>query len=75
MEKNMSGDVEFGYCEICGKEDALQRKYYHYNIKCDCCSPQHSELVRYCKNCEPREPLRTKLSVKTDIIKDSLKLF
>ena len=56
---NHCGDVEYGKCEYCGTEAPLSRKYYYYPIRCDCHSPQHFELVRYCKSCEPKEPSKT----------------
>ena len=55
------GDVEYDKCDICGVEGILSRKYYRYPIKCDCCNSKndpHFEIVRYCKNCEPKPPRR-----------------
>ena len=50
-------DIEMGYCDICHKYEQLQRKYYNYNINCDCCGGQyHFEAVKYCKNCKPKPP-------------------
>ena len=60
------GDVEFGKCEICGKETYLQRTYYRYNIPCECHSPYHFELVIHCKDCIPVEPKVTKVTMKTE---------
>lgn len=61
----MSGEIEFGNCEICGNEAPLERTYFHYNIKCECHSPYHFELVRHCKNCIAKEPEVTTLTIKT----------
>lgn len=61
----MSGDIEYGKCECCDKEGPLQRTYFRYDIKCECHSPQHFELVRHCNSCEPKEPATTKVSMKT----------
>lgn len=58
----MCGDTEFGRCDICGEAGELQRKYYYYDIKCDCHSPKHFEVVRYCKNCSPKPPFQTKVT-------------
>ena len=55
----MSGVIEHGVCEICGKEDILNRRYYRYDIKCECHSPNHFELVRFCRDCNPKEPQET----------------
>jgi len=61
----MSGEVEFGKCDYCGKEGYVDRKYFHYPIKCECHSPQHFEIRWHCKDCFPIEPETTKLTVKT----------
>jgi hypothetical protein len=63
------GDVEFGKCEICGKETNLQREYYYYGVECECHGPTHFEVVRHCKNCEPKEPKTTKITVTTDSLR------
>jgi hypothetical protein len=64
----MSGICESGKCEICGKEGPLQRTYFHYNIKCECHSPCHFDLVRHCKDCVPVRPKETKVTLSTDKI-------
>lgn len=52
--------VEYGKCDICRKEDTLSRKYYHYDIECECClsggEKKHFVYVSHCKNCEPKPP-------------------
>lgn len=65
----MSGCMEFGKCEICGEEGSLQRTYYRYDIKCECHSPNHFEVVRHCSKCKPEEPKTTKLIVATSLLK------
>lgn len=57
------GDVEFGKCQYCGNEDFLQRKYFHYAIKCECHSPEHFEIVYHCKNCVPTWPKITNITI------------
>lgn len=55
------GDIEFGKCDVCGEDKTLSRKYYYYDVKCDCCNRKdspHFEIVRYCSNCEPKPPKR-----------------
>ena len=64
----MSGEVEFGKCSICGKETTLERTYFHYAIKCECHSPRHFELVIHCKECVPKEPEITTLTIKTKML-------
>lgn len=54
--------VEFGECIFCGHIEFLERTYFKYNIKCDCHSPQHFELVIHCYKCKPIEPKTTKVS-------------
>lgn len=65
----MSGCIEYDKCDICGNKDLLQRKYYRYDIKCECHSPYHFEVVKYCKNCKPREPHETRILFKTKDLK------
>ena len=60
------GEVEFGTCDICGDEFSLNRKYYRYDIKCDCCNRKednHFEIVRYCNNCIPKPPKYVKIII------------
>lgn len=64
----MSGYVEYGKCEICGKETQLQRTYWYYTIKCECHSPWHFEMVCHCDECVPKEPTTTKIIMRTDIL-------
>jgi len=52
-------DVEYGKCDICGNDNILSRKYYYYDIKCDCCNSKddnHFEIVKYCNKCKPKPP-------------------
>lgn len=46
------GEIEVGRCDICGEVKPLRRKYYHYDIKCDCHSPKHFEIVMHWLDCE-----------------------
>lgn len=56
----MSGDIESGTCDICKAESVpVSRKYYYYDIECDCCNSKeddHFEIVFYCKDCKPKPP-------------------
>lgn len=51
------GGIEFGKCEICGKECQLHRTYFYYPIHCECCGckvdgeSMHFELVCHCEDC------------------------
>ena len=61
--------IEKGKCDICGKEANIKRKYYYYNIECDCHSPKHFEIVYHCKDCVPRPPYETKAVFSKDRLK------
>ena len=58
------GELEFGICDVCGKEGILRRKYYYYDLYCDCHIGEHFELVKYCGECKPKPPLQTVVEVK-----------
>lgn len=65
----MSETCEFGKCEICGENKILNRTYYRYDIKCEYHSPQHFEIVHHCNKCVPKEPIETKITMKTKDLK------
>lgn len=65
----MSGDIEYGTCDICKKETPLERTYFRYDIKCECHSPYHFDLIRHCKDCIPSPPMATKVWLRTDELK------
>lgn len=56
------GEIEFGKCDICGKEVPLERTYFYYPIHCQCCGCKvngencHFEVVHHCKDCVPVVP-------------------
>lgn len=55
----MSGDIEIGTCFKCSAKGAVNRKYYYYPIKCDCCGfkeDNHFEIVFHCSKCNPEPP-------------------
>lgn len=59
------GQIMIGKCQICGKENVpLKRKYYYYGLKCECHSPEHFEIVEHCKDCIPKPPKKTTISIK-----------
>ena len=46
--------VEYGRCEVCGKEGPLTRTYRHFpGLECDCCHDSHFDFVRHCPTCIP----------------------
>lgn len=69
----MCGAIEYGKCEICGKEAPLERTYFYYNIPCECCGCKiddknmHFELVCHCEKCAPDIPLQIRPSIKSKI--------
>lgn len=57
---------EWGLCDICKQMDYLNRKYYYYDIQCDCCNQKndpHFEIVYYCNKCSPKPPHKVSLSL------------
>lgn len=67
----MSGFIEVDKCDICLQVTYVTRKYYYYNIKCDCCNDKdspHFEIVKYCKNCIPKS--KNKITVYIDPMTD-----
>ena len=64
------GEIEVGYCDICHKQAQVQRKYYHYDVNCECCGNNHFEIVKYCENCKPKPPHRISV-IMTPIEEDS----
>ncbi len=65
----MSGDAEFGKCEVCGIEAILNRKIWRYDITCQCHSPHHFDMTRHCNNCVPTQPKETKITFLTSDLK------
>ena len=56
-------EQELGICQLCNKQDTIVlRKYYYYDIKCECCmvthegNGVHAEMVYHCIDCEPKPP-------------------
>lgn len=63
MSEQMSGG-----CDCCGKQNMiLTRKYFHYDVKCDCCGGAaknyHFEIVDHCSDCTPRAPSRIRITL------------
>lgn len=57
------GEIEWGKCEICGKEGPLERTYFFYPVHCECCGSKdkdgqkrHFEMVRHCDGCPAPMP-------------------
>lgn len=61
------GESEFGKCSMCEQDAHVGRKYYYYDVKCDCCNSKdspHFEIVYHCVKCEPKPPRIISLSLK-----------
>ena len=61
----MGGNVELGTCDVCHKQTTVNRKYYYYNIPCNCCNSkndEHFEIVYYCSECTPKPPNKISVS-------------
>lgn len=64
------GEIEFDKCQICGQYAQIHRTYFRYpEIKCECHSPCHFDLVRHCDKCKPRIPEYTRIELRTDNLK------
>jgi len=63
------GVSEYGTCSVCKKEGPVARTYFHYQVKCECHSPSHFEIVWHCHDCIPVEPVETKIHIKTENLK------
>lgn len=61
------GEVEYGICENCGKEDVLERRTKYYGIKCNCHSPEHFDMIRVCKKCNELKDEELKFPAYTKI--------
>ena len=61
--RKMNGQIEYGKCEICGKEAQLERTYFFYPVNCTCHGSidergqnRHFEMVTHCKDCPAPMP-------------------
>ncbi len=55
---------ERGKCTICGQSGIMMRKYYYYDVDCDCCGgTRHFEIVHHHENCIPRPPSTIKIAL------------
>ena len=66
----MYGELEQGLCDVCGKNETLERTYFNYPIKCKCHSPKHFEMRRHGKDCLPKEPGYTNVQFSTEDLKN-----
>ena len=64
--ENITGEIMIGKCIYCLKFKNLNRKYFHFNIKCECHSPSHFEIVEHCMACTPKCPSYTSVVLKKE---------
>ena len=50
------GEMEWGKCQYCEYEGIIKRTYFHYEIECECHSPNHFQIVWHCDKCKPVDP-------------------
>lgn len=43
-----------------------ENNIWEYNIKCECHSPNHFEIITHCNACIPLEPKETKIILRTE---------
>jgi hypothetical protein len=65
----MPASAEFGVCGVCGKDNYLIRTYFTYDIKCECHSGNHFEIISHCNTCIPVDPKTTIMTIKTENLK------
>ncbi len=69
--------AESGTCDICKSSNTiLNRKYYYYNIKCDCCNSKndnHFHIIRHCSLCFPKPPSSINVVLKP-ILEDNINI-
>jgi hypothetical protein len=66
------GDVLWGPCKYCKVEGPLRVTYFSFPIKCECCSPIHSERIEHCSKCEAVMPQQTIVYIDTVKLQDPL---
>ena len=57
-------EQEYGKCSVCGKEGTISRTYFHYDLRCECHSPNHFEIVYHCVSCKAKAPSKTTVYLK-----------
>lgn len=57
-------DREEGSCSVCGEYGAVQRRYFHYDVDCDCCNgSQHFKFLYHCSDCVPKAPTKIRITI------------
>lgn len=66
------GDAPWGQCQYCKVEGPLRITYFSFPIKCNCCSPNHSERIEHCSECEAVMPAETKVWIDSKKLQDPI---
>jgi len=73
-------NLELSKCDMCGTIALVSRRYYYYDIKCDCCDcyndkrDNHFEITKHCSKCKPKPPNRISAVVAPIIINPTISL-
>jgi len=60
---------EVGECSVCRRDSVIMRKYYYYDVKCDCCNgDSHFVIVRHCGDCAPKAPTKIQIILNVNAI-------
>ena len=65
-------DLPYGKCQYCYIEGPLRITYFSFPIKCECCSPNHSERIEHCPKCEAVMPAVTNVHLNTKKLQDPI---
>ena len=60
-------ESEYGVCNVCNKEGGVERTYFRYGIKCECCGDIHFEIVWHCVGCVPNKPKISKIVLSKEL--------
>lgn len=71
----MSGDINFGICEKCGKEAQLNRIYDKFSFPCACHSPTHFMLHNLCEDCYSNFRENAEHECHADVSVDTFNIF
>jgi len=66
------GDMPYGQCKYCHQIGPLRITYFSFPIKCECCSPNHSERIEHCNKCEAKMPAETNVHLSTKKLFDPI---
>lgn len=68
-------DINYGTCDICGKESELIRVYERFGFPCICHSSQHFIMHNICTECEQTYQVDPEMICKAEISVDTFNTF